>query len=164
MEITAIRPRFFFDAPGAADDLIAKVSSGAALPERRCVCRVVGRHLDITVIREDRHRWSPCLSLELDQEESGVHVRGMIGPHPDVWTLFAFAYFSLAILLLIALTSAFAQYTLDRSPWALYAALACAVLLVVTYAASLLGRRLASEQTRYLMGVLEEILGVTLVP
>lgn len=122
---------------------------------------MVGRHLDVTVVKEDRRRFSPCLSLEFEEAAGGVvRVRGLIGPHPNVWTFYALAAIALVSLFCVALIAAYAQHSVGQRPTVLYGAGVVGVLIVGLYGASQVGRRLASGQTRALMGMLEEIAGV----
>ena len=160
MHPAAIRPRFLLELQGSPDELIERVVGGIKDPSRRCVCRVVGRHVDITVAREDRHRFSPCLALEFEPTGTGTRVRGLVGPHPNVWTFYALTAIALVFLLLTALCGAYAQHVMDDRPWALWWALAFALLLAGMYAASQIGRRLARDQTSKLMRVLSDILGI----
>lgn len=157
-----IRPRFTLDVPGDADALIERVRSAVDDPSRRLVCRVVDRHVDITPVREERKRWSPCLSLEFErggEDEGVVRVRGLVGPHPNVWTMYALSAIALVFLVVTALIVAYAQHAIGESPSsALWWSGGFTGMLAGMYGVSQVGRRLAREQTSELMAFMEETL------
>jgi hypothetical protein len=51
------------------------------------------------------------------------------------------------------------QLSLDMSPWGMWTVLGGAVALVATYLVSQAGQRLAADQTRQLMALVQETLG-----
>ena len=160
MQLGSIRPRFSFTVPGRVEDRIAELKKHADRPEQRCRCRVLGHHADLTVIEADRHRWSPCLMLEFEQEGDFIRAHGLIGPHPNLWTLFAFVNITNALLLAVALMWGFSQWFIDARPLAFLVALGCGALFPVMYAASQAGQRFAREQTHHLLDVVELSFGV----
>jgi hypothetical protein len=148
--------------PGPVDVQMARLASAVARPENRCVARAAGHHIDITVIREDRHRWSPCVQLELRPADADTVVEGLVGPHPNVWTLFAFANITAALVAALGLMLGLTQWSLDQSPWGLWAVLGGAILAGGMYVASQIGQRCAAAQTRQLVSLIECTLGATI--
>ncbi|MHC5027664.1 MAG: hypothetical protein ACYTGR_12995, partial [Planctomycetota bacterium] len=136
MSLGPIRPRFRMIIPGEVDERIALVLAAAARPERRCVSRVVGNHVDITVVPEDRHRWSPCVQLEFRQSGADTIVDGLVGPHPNMWTLFAFVYITIIVAVGFGLMLGLAQLSLGQPAWGLWTVLGGAVLLGGMYVTS----------------------------
>jgi len=142
---------------GSIPENIARIEQAVGDPSSGCVMRVLGSHIDITIDQAGRHRWSPCVQMELepatDSEPPEIHtlVRGLVGPHPNTWTLFAFTNLAIGIIATFALMGALAQMTLRQYPWALWAVGACTVGFAIMYIASQIGRRLAAEQTSQLM-------------
>jgi len=53
----------------------------------------------IRIAAKDNHYWSPELSLMLEEHEKGTLIRGLYSPKSSVWTMFAFAYGTIALLL-----------------------------------------------------------------
>jgi len=166
MRAGSIRPRFTIDVAGDAGELISRITRAVEGQSDRLVCRVVGRHVDITVVRERRKRWSPSLAIEFEDAGDGagdgerwVRVRALVGPHPSVWTMYALAAIAVIFLLVTALVVAYAQHAIDGSPSAaLWWAGGFAGMLLGMYAASQVGRRLSREQTRELVEFLRETL------
>lgn len=145
--------------PGTVEEQIAILESAVARPDSRCVSRVLGNHLDITIVEADRHRWSPCVQLEFSQADGETIVDGLVGPHPNVWTLFAFVNITIVSAAGFGLMLGLAQLTLGQSPWGLWTVAGGAVLLGAMYMASQVGRRFAAEQTRLLVRFVEDALG-----
>ncbi len=163
MLLRPVRPRFRLDIDGTIEDAIALVSAAARTPEKRCVFRVLGNHVDITVSPEDRHRWSPCIQLEFSGSEEGdgrIAVNGLVGPHPNVWTLYAFANICIAVLVCIGVMLGAVQLSLDQHPWGMWGAAAALFIMILLYLTSQIGQRCAADQTRMLLdlvkGALEE--------
>jgi len=156
----AIRPRFQFTLAGARAEHLSHVQVEVQQPHRRCICRVVTHHLDMTVRREEHHRWTPWLSLEFQEVGETTVVHGIIGPHPSIWTFFAFAAICNTVIASLGLVLGFVQMTLGERPWGFGVLLGAVIIYGLLYAASQIGRRLAEPQTRYLLDVLEEIVGV----
>ncbi|MHC5114070.1 MAG: hypothetical protein ACYTGP_06540 [Planctomycetota bacterium] len=162
MSLGPVRPRFSVTVPGTAAELIERLEAAVARPESRCVSRTLGSHVDITVVREDRHRWSPCIQLELRDGEEGATVDGLIGPHPNVWTLFAFINITILSAMAFGLMTGLAQLWLEQYAWAMWTLPGGVILLAAMYFASQAGQRFAAEQSRHLVRLVEETLETTL--
>ena len=140
---------------GQVDEQIALVETAVARPGSGCVSRVLGRHIDLTVIKEVRHRWSPCMQLEFHQDDDKTVINGLVGPHPNTWTLFAFVNITLALLASFGLMMGFVQLGLGRSMWAFWIVLGAVVAFVGMYIVSQIGRRFAADQSQMLGSLLE---------
>ena len=157
MRLGPVRPRFHMMLPGSVEESMARVVAAATLPEHRCVCRVLGRHIDIALVREDRRRWSPCVQLEFaDQPQGeGAQVHGLVGPHPNLWTLFAFLNISVALLGGIGVMLGLVQVSLEMAPWGFWVTIASVAALVGMYLVSQFGQRCAAAQTHFLRDLVE---------
>lgn len=145
----------------AARPLIERVLAHANRPEHRCVSRLLGEHVDITVIREDRHRWSPCIQLEFREGADGTIVDGLVGPHPNVWTAFACGYMTVIAAAVFAFMLGWAQLILATSAWGMWVAGGCLVVVGALYIAARIGQRLGAEQTRKLRKLVDDALAAT---
>lgn len=140
---------------GTVDEQIALVEAAVAHPGSRCVSRVLGNHVDITVVQPDRHRWSPCMQLEFSQSDDDTVINGLVGPHPNTWTLFAFVNITLAIVACFGLMMGFVQLGLGQSMWAFWVVLGAVIAFAGMYFTSQLGRRFAAEQSQMLGALIE---------
>ncbi|MBM4393899.1 MAG: hypothetical protein FJ090_22460 [Deltaproteobacteria bacterium] len=73
----------------------------------------------LTVPETEQHLWSPWLTVEVSPQDTGSLIHGRFGPHPTVWTGFAFFYLILSVgfLLSLAFTAALAITGGGRGPW-----------------------------------------------
>jgi hypothetical protein len=118
----------------------------------------VGRHAELFVPERERRVWSPWLSVTTESDgRSGSRVRGRFAPHPHVWTLYMFLAFGLAFAVLVGVTWGYAQWAMDRPPWALLSFPAGVVLAGGLYLTSLTGQRLGAAQIEELATTLTEL-------
>ena len=159
MSVAPIRPRFELRPQMGFDDCVRALDSAFAQDEVHDF-RVVDRHVDVTVTRAHRKLWTPCVQLEFDEdEETGATVvHALIGPHPDVWTLYAVVTLHMILLVVFALPFGLVQITLLHNPWALWIALAGVVGVACIYALSQVGRRISRDETRALDAMVRESL------
>lgn len=61
---------------------------------------IVDDHVVIDIVGEEVHFWSPQLNFRVEQDEYNPErtiISGLIGPKPNVWTMFMFIYFAIGI-------------------------------------------------------------------
>jgi len=163
MPLGPVRPRFNIVARGAVDQCIRRLVDAAEDPSSQCVSRVLGKHVDITVDRAIRRRWSPCVQLDLNPaDDTATTVHGLIGPHPNKWTLYLAINAAIALSMLFALGFALVQLSLDQRPWAIWIVAAGVPCLAFMYALSQIGRARAAPQTVLLMDLVESALDIEL--
>lgn len=123
-----------------------------------CTGVSVGRHAELFVADEVRRVWSPWLSITAERSSNGSVLRGRFAPHPGVWTLYLFLAFGLGFALLVGTTWGYAQWAIERTPWALL----CVPLVLLfgggLYLASIVGQRLGAEQMEQLRTTLEGLI------
>lgn len=164
MDTVSLRPRVALVAalqPGVVMERLR-----AALQIACCPCQgaAAARHLDLWICETERHFWSPRLDLAVEDHPGGALLRGRLGPHPDVWTLFLAGY-AVSIFAGVGGTMyGLAQLTLGEPPGALLAAPAAAAMVGLIYLAAGLGQRLGAGQVAILQRFLSEALGVALEP
>ena len=112
--------------------------------------RVISPHLVLTHTAHLRHLWSPWLHVEVEALGSGSRVIAKFSPHPNLWTSFAFGYFTLGTTALFAACFALAQSMLSQPPWAWWVAGVAALMMLAMFLIAKLGQRLANEQMREL--------------
>ena len=61
---------------------------------------VAASFIKIRIAPKDNHYWSPELTLMLEEHEKGTLIRGLYSPKSSVWTLFAFAYGTISLMLI----------------------------------------------------------------
>ena len=66
--------------------------------------RMLSNHLTLTVCEQDRHYWSPWLTLDVrDQTDAeGCLVHGRFNPHPSIWSAVIFSGLALITIATVA--------------------------------------------------------------
>jgi hypothetical protein len=149
-----VRPRFQIEAASDPDALMEKVRERlATCPD--CTGVSVGRHAELFVADEVRRVWSPWLSITAERRSEGSMLRGRFAPHPGIWTLYLFLAFGLGFALLVGTAWGYAQWAIERTPWALLSLPVVLLLGSGLYFASIVGQRLGAEQMDQLRVTLE---------
>ena len=157
-----IRPRFRIALPLSTSAVLEGLASLLSVAD--CPCRVMSSEayqlLELRVHEDARHLWSPMLSVTVSEDESGDGsiVDGMVGPNPNIWTLFAMLYMGLLTMLVFAGILGAVQWTLGEPLWGLWITAGLLVALAGAYGLSQVGQRLAAPQTALLRSVLEDAL------
>ena len=92
--------------------------------------------------------------------ESGSRLKGMWGPHPDVWTGYTFAAAGLVFAIVVAAMWGLSQMTLKQAPTALYVVPFCLGVASTLYLSAFFGQRLAKDQMDQMREVVGGVLGV----
>jgi hypothetical protein len=151
-----IRPTFEIEVGADADAVMERVRDNLARCPR-CTGVSVGHHAELFVPVQERRVWSPWLSVSAVERDGATVLKGRFAPHPSVWTLYMFLAFGLGFALLVGLSWAYAQWVLERPPWALLSLPAALILGAGLYAASVLGQSLGAEQMIQLRTALEDL-------
>jgi hypothetical protein len=157
-----VRPRFRARVPFSMDETVARVVARVERPDRPCQVMVSGRHgvVELRVNDDEQRSWSPVLAVTVTEAEdgSGSDVHGLVGPNPNLWTLFAMLYMGLWTGIMFAGVFGLVQWSLGESPWGLWVTAGLVTALVTLYAASRFGQHLGAGQTAALRRVLEDAL------
>ena len=159
-----MRPRFRLAVAMAPDEVVARLGELLRRPDCPCAGVVADRHhvVELRVHQRERHFWSPTLGVTVagDAAGRGSVVHGLVGPSPNVWTLFALTYLGLTTLLLGVGIFGLIQWWLGLEPWGLLGVPVLVAVWASMFAFSRAGQRLAAPQTRMLRSFLEEALEV----
>lgn len=149
-----IRPRFRFTVPYKTEPLVKHLRQKFLSRSHKFPAKVVGNHFVLDVPEHVSHFWSPRVSFEIEVDEDDPDkslVRGIIGPKPNVWTMFMFIYFGIGIVGLFGSSYGLSKLTLGKESTLFVWAFPIALLLMSTaYFASKSGERLGSDQINLL--------------
>lgn len=153
-----MRPRFRVPVRGDAQSARRRLQ--AALKAEGCRLKGgrVGERFELTVPDEDRHYWSPHLSLVFDDEDGELTAEGRFGPHPHVWTMFVAIYAHVVFIGIAGAMYGFSQWMVGEHPWALWALPITALLAALVYLSAFYGQGLGSDQMYELRAFVEEVL------
>lgn len=153
-----IRPSFKLVVPYRPDEAVERIRRQVKNNEGKVVSTVMSKYIILSIPPEKEHFWSPRLTLEVDEHEKGAVVRGLFGPRPSVWTMFAGFYFSVIILGTVGLIFGLVQWSLKMAPYGLWAVPAAVILLAVAYGVALSGQNLGLAQMHLLRSILDKAL------
>ena len=118
----------------------------------------------ITLPEDQRHYWSPQLSLSFEEEQDTTIVRGLFGPRPTVWGLFVFFYSVIGIGILIIATIGLSKLSLDKPADILWWVPVLTLIFLSLYLVSFFGQKVGRKQMITLYRFFEEATGLSLKP
>lgn len=159
MSAIEIRPRFreIYHLPPA--QTIQKIRMAIEASDAPVRGMVVDQHLVLVIPPEERHYWSPQLSIDIEAHEEGALIRGLYGPKPSVWLMFVFLYSVLGVISLFVAITGFSQYSLGIPAPVLWVLPLTAILALFLYFSAKTGERLGRDQMVRLHLFLDEVLG-----
>ncbi|QNL20505.1 hypothetical protein HZR84_00580 [Hyphobacterium sp. CCMP332] len=104
-------------------------------------------HFTIRIKPEDRHFWSPQLSLSFEENNGKTLIRGLYGPAPNVWTIFLLSYLAIGVLSLFALFLGLSYWMLGQDVKILWAMPVLGIIAIIVYLIAQFGQKLGAEQT-----------------
>lgn len=151
-----VRPRFEQLSATPMEEIQEKVRRHLKQPGARCVGRIIPGHIVLSVPEVDLHFWSPQLSLSLEESEEGTVIRGLYGPAPAIWLLFAFGYGLLSFLLMVLAIIGFSRMSLGLEAPILWTLPFLGGGMVALYIIAQVGQKIGVEQTFTLHHFFEE--------
>jgi len=146
MDRPSIRPTFTIPLAPDPDTAMAALRERLKGTEFEECSSSKGRCADFFVGERERRLWSPYLSVQVEPAPGGSLLRGRFGPHPELWTLFMFAYGTLGFLAVMGLMLGFVQWQSGMAPWGFMGAAAGVPGLGLLLAVSVTGQRLSAHQ------------------
>lgn len=144
-----IRLRFHIESAYTKEELVAIIKSNLAKEDAVCTGRAKDRYATLLVSKEDRHYWSPQLSLTFeddDEQKNTCLIRGVYGPAPSVWTMFVFFYSLIGFLILIIGVMGLSNMSLGKSSSILWFVPILVVVFFSLYMVSYFGQNMGKEQ------------------
>ena len=106
------------------------------------------------------HFWSPQLHIEVEESENNTIVKGLFGPKPNVWSLFMFIHFAVALAFVVFLVLVYVRWNLKQDyTFPLIMSLIMPVLWFVLYFLGRLGRKKGTQQMHEIINFFTEVLG-----
>lgn len=164
--ITHIRPRFKFTVSHPPEEVLERISTLLAATPPHITGKIIGHHIILDIVGEEVHYWSPQLNFRVEMEEYGdgqTVIAGLIGPRPNVWTLFMFAYFSIGIAGFFITSYGISRYMLGEYSPALWGLPLAAIIMATAYQAGKFGEKLGAEQVDYLKSFVSKAVGTEFV-
>jgi ABC-type multidrug transport system fused ATPase/permease subunit len=143
-------------------NLISKFQSNLNDGDCKYCSKIVDGHIVIDVPAEDNYFWSPQLNIEIEKGEDGkTVVKGLFGPKPQVWTLFMFFHFAVAVAFIGFAVTAYVQWSLKTDySMALNIVIALPILWILMYFFGRWGKSTGNKQMdelyKFMMKTLEK--------
>ena len=155
----SMQPTFRLDLSNRSADVIAQLRSALNTPTLKGNTVAAGNCIDFKIDERERRFWSPHLSVQISDTETGSQLFGRYSPRPEIWTMFMAIYAVTIIVIFGALIFGYVQWTLGTMPWALVIAPLGLLLLIGLHVSSLVGQSFSSDQMHQLRERLELALG-----
>ena len=151
-----MRPRFETVVPKTPAQTLQQLHDTLERRDGPCTGSILGRHVRLRIPEEQRTFWTPQLDVEVEPHGDGALVRGLFGPHPDIWTFFIATYAVMTFCGITGLLFGFVQWSLGWSPWALWSVPIAALMIGSVYVVALIGQRLGYDQMVQLRDFLDQ--------
>ncbi len=151
-----MRPRFEMTVPRTPAQTLQQLHDTLEQPDGAITGSILGRHVRLRIPEGQRTFWTPQLDVEVEAHEDGALVRGLFGPHPDIWTFFIATYAVMTFCGITGLLFGLVQWSLGWSAWALWSVPAAALMIGSVYVVALMGQRLGHDQMIQLRAFLDQ--------
>ena len=122
------------------------------------IMKMMDNHLVLKYAEKYRNFFTPQMDINIETENNRTLIRCLIGPAPNVWTMFTFAYGSLGMIAMFSGLFWLTNYTLKKETlWYLPTIIATLFALVMFIAVSI-----ARQSSRPQMEVLKVFLDESL--
>lgn len=146
MTSVRIRPRFRHQLNQPESTVKEKLLEG--LKDERDIHLVRAKQYIIIEYNDNvRHYWSPQLQLSFEENEEGTLIRGLYGPHPNVWSIFFYGYASMAVIGTFLAIIGISQYMVNETSWAFLGVGLCGIIAAILYVVAQFGQKVGAEQT-----------------
>lgn len=153
IEKVAIRPRFSFHIGLSPEKLKQNIQKNLDENLFEVTGHIVMDNAILSIAPRHRHYWSPQMSFQIEAVEHDPDIsfiRGLIGPMPNVWTMFMFFYFLLGVIGLFLTMFGLSKWTLGDYHIAVWGLPVALILMSTAYLSSKYGERLGYDQVEIL--------------
>lgn len=115
--------------------------------------KVSKNHIILDIKGDDVHYWSPQLNFRVEKDPNNpAHsiVSGLIGPKPEVWTLFTFIYFSVGTVGFFVASYGMTKILIGGKSNLVYVFPIAIIFMLTAYGTGKYGERLAKDQIEIL--------------
>lgn len=156
-----LRPKFDIIVDSKANDIIQTAKTRLKQQDAPCTGIAMQDHITLRILQQERHFWSPQLSILLisDDESNQTAIKAVYGPMPNVWTFFTLSYLAISVLAVFISIIGFSQYSLGLESKILWVLPVLAFFALFLYFLSQFGQKLGAEQMFTLHHFFEEVIG-----
>jgi hypothetical protein len=155
-----IRPKFSVETDQSIEAILLNTKEFLKSQNTEIKGIAMQDHITLRINQNERHFWSPQLSILLLPENNKTKVIGVYGPMPDVWLIFTFCYLALSVLSVFVAIVGFSQYSLGLESKILWLLPFFGGAMFLLYILSQFGQKLGAEQMFTLHHHFENILKI----
>lgn len=162
MKLLKLQPTFTLDVPIPADQAITQIRRAINTAELRGHADAAGACVDFKIAPEERRFWSPHLSVQCSDTESGSQLVARFSPRPEIWTMVMAIYFVVMIAIFAAGIYGYVQWFMGDRPWALLVIPFGVMIILGLHVASLIGQSLSADQMTLLRQRFDRAIAIAL--
>lgn len=153
-----VRPRIRLESELSSEEITNRIREKLKSDDCYCNGQVTANFATIYPPSEDQHYWSPQLTITLEESENSTLVRGLYGPHPQVWTMFVFFYSIIGFVTLIVSMVGLSYWSLDQPAGILWVVPGLFLLFLSLFLVAYFGQRFGHKQLTSIHRFLEDCL------
>jgi len=156
-----LKPRFKMEFDESQETILNKFKANLAEVDCEYCSKISGNHIFLDVPKVEDHFWSPQLAVEVVKGEDGkTIVKGVLGPKPQVWTLFMFIHFAAALAFTVFSVLFYVKWSLGKeAQFYKFMVIALPILWIALYFAGQWGKKMGYKQMLELDHFLMKTLG-----
>ena len=158
------RPRFKVYTKATKEELITLIQKHLKI-SNKIIGGYANREFAMVRLRQEKEKyWAPQLQIRWEEDEdhpNQIIVRGIIGPRPNIWTMFMFFYGLAGALVITLGTYALSEYIVKGESYWIWIVPFGIAIAVATYFAAKIGQKLAKEHLNVLHQFVDDIFNDT---
>jgi hypothetical protein len=144
----SLRPRFRYYVPYSQTEVRDQfLAAFKKVQETGFTGSALKYHIVIDYHPNLRHFWSPQLDLNLETHKEGTLIRGLLGPRPNVWTIFMFFNSVAGFLGIIGVIIGTGQWSMEETPHAYWLMPISAIMFAIIYYLGKTGKKIAHDDS-----------------
>lgn len=154
------RPRFKVYTKASKEELIALIQKHLKIAHTT-IGGYANREFAMVRLRKEKEKyWAPQLQIRWEEDEDHpdqIIVRGIIGPRPNIWTMFMFFYGFAGALIITLGTYALSEYIVKGESHWIWVVPIGILIAIATYLAAKIGQKLAKEHLEVLHQFVDDL-------
>ena len=112
-----LKPRFRMELDNkSVDEILQSFKNNLAQDTCKYCSKISDNHIFLDIPEKENHFWSPQLQVEVvkDKTNNKTIVKGILGPKPQIWTMFLFFHFVIAVLFVVFFVWFYTNWSLNK--------------------------------------------------
>ena len=144
-----LKPRFKMEFDESQEHILKKFKENLADKDCQYCSKQSGNFIFIDVPKVAAHFWSPQLQVEVveDKTTNKTIVKGILGPKPQIWTMFMFFHFVIALAFVVDFVFFYVKWSLDKEAgFYKYMLITIPMIWIIMYFIGQTGKKIAYKQ------------------